>query len=120
MLRHYPLKRGELEAIASPARLPQAFSSPVTSHQSLLRLCRGSRLGRAIPLVGAAQSFFEYDLRFVAEQFLRLSDISLGIANVSIARRLVLRLKRLAANFSKHANDLIQGHASTHAYIENF
>src|SRR5258708_13710734 len=113
MLRHCPLKRIELEAIASPAHLLQAFS--FTSRQSLLRFCRSSRLSRAIPLVRAAQSFFDTDLRFVTEQFSRLSDIRLGIALASIARRLVLRLNSLAANYSTQASDLFERNAPTHA-----
>src|SRR5713226_6927368 len=104
------------------ARLPHAsrHQSRVTSHQSLLRLCRGLRLCLAIPLEGARQAFLEGNRRLIAKKFSRLRDVRLRVADVSIARRIVLRFERLAGDFSQLAKNFIEGDASPRADIENF
>src|SRR5260370_30192376 len=95
-------------------------SSPVTSHQSLLRLCRGFRLRRAVPFESTRQPFLETNLRLISQIFPRLRNVGLRIADVSIARRIVLRIELLACNFFELAKNFIQGDASTYPYIENF
>src|SRR5271154_2623377 len=70
--------------------------------------CRGWRLrlslqlgllGRTVPVEGAAQAFLEIDLGVVAEEIASLRDVRLGIADVAVARRIVLGLHGRTGNF---------------------
>ena len=47
-------------------------------------------LGATIPVKGAAQAFFKIDLRVIAEEIAGLRDVRLRIANVAVARGIVL------------------------------
>src|SRR5260370_36841686 len=106
-----------IQVIGSLASLPHLL---FISHQSLLCLCRGFPLGRAVPLEGARQSFLKAHLGLIAKILPRLSTVRLGIPDVSIARRIVLGFQSLAGNFSKRANHFIEGDASAHADVKNF
>src|SRR5260370_21109029 len=95
-------------------------SSPVTSHKSLLRLCRRFRLRRAIPFESARKAFLETNLRLISQKFPRLRNVGLRIADVPIARRIVFCIQLPAGDFFKLAKNFVQRDASTYAYIENF
>src|SRR5260370_26753692 len=110
MLRHCPA-----------TSCPSLRQSPVTitNHLSLLFLCRGLGPRLPIPLERPRQSFLKAHLRLIAKKFPRLRNIRLRIADVSIARRVVLVLKRLARDSSKLAEYIIERISSPHTDIEN-
>src|ERR1700674_328066 len=64
-------------------------SVPAARHRSLL-FCFCLGMDTAIPLARAAEAFLETHVRVIAEDFARLCDVRLRIANVTIARRIVL------------------------------
>src|ERR1700722_14134554 len=81
---------------------------------------RGFGLGCGfVPVEGAAQAFLEIDLRVVAEEIASLRDVCLGVADVAIARRIVLGLHGRAGDFGEQLDHRIQGNASADAYVEN-
>src|SRR5258708_29021380 len=98
MLRHCPA-----------TSCPSLRQSPVTitNHLSLLFLCRGLGPRLPIPLERPRQSFLKAHLRLIAKKFPRLRNIRLRIADVSIARRVLLRLKPPSPDFSKLPPDNI-------------
>src|SRR5260370_19313002 len=110
MLRHCPA-----------TSCPSLRKSPVTitTHLPLRFLCRGLGQRPPMPLERPRQSFLKAHLRLIAKKFPRLRNIRLLIADVSIARRVVLRLKRLARDSSKLAEYIIERNASPHPDIEN-
>src|SRR6267142_2912490 len=90
------------------------------SHFGPSFFCSHLGLDGAIPLESARQAFLKAHLRVVIKTFPRLRDVRLGVADVSITGRLVLRLESLAGNFSKLAKDFIEGNALAHSDVENF
>src|SRR5579859_3095865 len=82
-----------------------------------LGFCFGLR--RAVPGKCAVQTFFKTDWRIKAEELARLRDIGLRIANVPVARWLILRLELLAGNFCEELERLVQGKTAAGSHVES-
>src|SRR2546421_8933839 len=93
---------------------------PCSATMSLLCFHRRLHLRFTVPFERPRQSLLERYPRRIAKKFPRLRNIGLGIANVSLARRFVFRFERLAGDFSKLAQNFVEGNAPSHADIENF
>src|SRR5579859_4079510 len=98
------------------------FKSPsarILSNCSLFGFgfCLGLR--RAVPGKCAVQTFFKTDWRIKAEELACLRDIGLRIANVAVARWLILRLELLARNFCEELERLVQGKAAASSDVES-
>ena len=65
----------------------------------LFSLGSGLGLRGAVPLVGAREAFLKRDFRGVAEEVAGLGNVGLRIANVAVARRIVLRGDFLTGDF---------------------
>src|SRR5208283_1079554 len=74
----------------------------------------------AIPLIGALQALRELNRGFVTEDVARAADFCLGVADVSIARRFVLRRKIFVRDFPEQVEGLVQRNAGTGTDVENF
>src|SRR5580700_7662477 len=88
--------------------------------RSLFCFCSRFDLCRAVPLKGAAETFFKTDLRIVAEEFARLPDVGLGVANVAVAGWFVLGFEFLAGYFRKELSCLVQRESVACPDVERF
>src|SRR6266481_3139674 len=92
----------------------------LANRHSLLRLHRRFRLRLPVPFERPRQSLLERYLRLIAKKFPGLRNIRLGVTNISLARRFVLRFERLAGDSSKLAQNFVEGDAPPNADIEDF
>src|SRR5271155_5072489 len=74
---------------------------------------------RAIPLEGSLEAFLEKDGGFVAEELLGMTDIGEGIADVSVASRFVVCLKRFSGNAAEDFPNLIERDAMPGANVKD-
>src|SRR5260370_28865621 len=77
----------------------------------------GFRMRGAVPLEGERQAFFKTDLRTVPEKFPRSGDVCLGVADVPLSRRVVLRFQGLAGNPCESQQNLIERDTSAGADV---
>src|SRR5262245_57372906 len=71
----------------------------------------GFGLRVAVPVEGDLEALLEASLRFVAEEFAGLRNVRLRVADVAVARRIVLGFERFASNLAQRCQDLIQRNA---------
>ena len=65
------------------------------------------------------QAFFQKDGGLVAEHRASVGNVGLGVANVTIAGRIVTRLERLAGDGAQSLDNFIQVNAHSSADVED-
>src|SRR5437016_14258739 len=85
-----------------------------------LLFCKGFSVCFAVPLDGSAQAFFEAHGGFVVQKFTGLRDVRLRVADIAVARRLVLYFELVSRQICEQRQSLIQRDARARADIEYF
>src|SRR5258707_12405380 len=88
---------------------------PLEDMNASLTFCIGLR----VPGPSAAETFFKFDDRLIAEDFSRERDVGLRIADVAGARRFVLRLNFFARDFFDEFYHLVESDTRAGAAVED-